>query len=335
MFVWDRVKRRGFCGAAASALLLAGAAAPAGHAARADELPRGNITLIVPFGAGGSADSITRVVAQKLSEQIKRPIIVQNKPGASSIIGTEAIVQAKPDGSVIGSATTTTVSIVPAIYADLPFNTATDIKPIALFAVGPDVFVVNNNVKAHTIPEFVAETKANKGEFHYGSAGVGHTYHLLAELLKSETGAEMSHVPYKRDPDILQDLIAGRIQASFSGLIAAMPFIKSGMVRPLALAAEHRSPDLPDVPTFSELGIHSMDQPSWYGFIGPARLPDAIAEQLAEGTKAALQTPEVKAAFARFATYPTFLGPADFKTFIAEELAKWSKIAKAQNIRVQ
>lgn len=338
MSSWMPVNNRSARSGIFSIILCAGLAIPGVLAdmpcAGAQELPNETMKVIVPFGPGGSADSIARVIADQLSKQLGRPVVVLNRPGASSIIGTQAIAQAEPTGSVIGFATTTTLSIVPAVYAQLPFDSAADLRPLALLAVSPSLLIASKSASVNSLDELVAAVKKQKDGFYYGSAGVGHTYHMLMELFKRETGTEMTHVPYRSDPAIIQDLIAGRIQASFSSLIAAIPFIESGMVQPIALAAAHRSKLLPDVPTFSELGLKSMDLPSWYGFVAPAKTPDAIVQRLTQELQKAVKTADVQAAIERFGAEPTFIGSDAFKTRIADELAKWKRIANEQNIRI-
>ncbi|MFG1225572.1 Bug family tripartite tricarboxylate transporter substrate binding protein [Xanthobacter wiegelii] len=296
------------------------------------DFPDRPIRLIVPFGPGGSSDVAGRALAEQVSKQLNRTVVVENKPGAAGSIGLRAIAQSAPDGLTFGIGSTATLAINPIVDTQLPYNPKTDLEPVALFAFVSNVFVISAQQKSKTLTEFIAASKAHPGTFNYGSPGIGHTSHLLGELLKLDTGADMTLIPYKSDNEVSQDLQAGRIQAAFMTLIAATPLIQSGAARPLGLVAPQRSPTFPDVPTFAELGYKSLQYSAWFGVVAPRGTPAPLVAKFANAIKKALEVPEMKQLLARIGLDPSYRGQDDFRQYIAAETEKWARVVEASGI---
>ncbi|MFG1466125.1 tripartite tricarboxylate transporter substrate binding protein [Xanthobacter sp. DSM 24535] len=296
------------------------------------DFPDRPIRLIVPFGPGGSTDVVGRALAEQVGKQLDRTVVVENKPGAAGSIGLRAIAQSTPDGLTFALGSTGTLAINPIVDTHLPYNPKTDLEPVALFAFVSNVFVISPDQKSKTLAEFIAASKAHPGTFNYGSPGIGHTSHLLGELLKLDTGADMTLIPYKSDNEVSQDLQSGRIQAAFMTLIAATPLIQSGAARPLGLVAPQRSPKFPEVPTFAEQGYKSLQNSAWFGVVAPRGTPAPLVAKFAKAIEKAVATPEMKQILVRIGLDPTYQGQDEFKQYIAAETEKWAKVVEASGI---
>ena len=310
---------------AAAALVLAIAAGAA-----ADEYPVKPIRLIVPFPPGGSNDVVGRLIAKQLGEKLGQQVFVDNRGGAGSMIGTEALSKAAPDGYTLGIASIA-FAVNPALHK-LPYDPFKSFEPVSILATGPNVLVVNPELPVKSVAELVALAKKEPGKLNYASAGIGSFQHLGGELFKLEAGVDIVHVPYKGGGPAMQDVIAGHIKIMFSSLIQTTPFIKSGQLRPLGIGGSKRSPVLPDVPTIAESGVPGYAANNWWRILAPAGTPKPIVEKLYKNIQLALQSPEMQQAFAREGAASVTMSSAEFTDFIKTEIAKWGRVVKEGHI---
>ena len=280
--------------------------------------PQKPIQLIVPFPAGGGTDIIARSVANRLAPRLGQPIVIDNRPGASGVIGTQAVAKAPPDGYTLVLGVTNTHAVNPTFFKSLPYDAQKDFQPVSLLAVGPHVLVVNANTPAKTLPELVALIKSQPGKHTFASYGNGSTAHLLGEMMREADKLEYTHVPYKGIPPALQDLLGERVTLLYSTTAAALPHIKSGKLRALAITSEKRLDLLPDVPTMNELGRPDATLNHWYGVLAPAGTPMAIVDKLAREIAAVLQLPEIRETHEQAGVAPTSSTPEQFAAFISE-----------------
>jgi tripartite-type tricarboxylate transporter receptor subunit TctC len=302
-------------------------------AAIAQEYPHKPIRIIVPYTAGGSSDFVARTVATKLQENLKNPVVVENKPGGNAQIGCDYVAKSAPDGYTLLLAGMTTHAAAPALYKKLPYDTIKDFTPITNVIVSPLVVVVNPNVQAQTLKEFVALAKASPGKLNYGSAGVGNTLHLAGEVFRMTTGADIVHVPYKGASQALGDLLGGSIQVMFDLPQTPLPNIQAGKLRALAVTGTERLALLPNVPTTAEAGFPAFTFGTWIGLVAPAGTPPTIVNRLyAEITKAIAQ-PDVKEAFAKLAmVVAPSASPDAYAKFMASETERLAKVIKTAGI---
>ena len=308
--------------------LAAGAAAlPAvSRIAMAQTYPSRPVRLIVTTAAGGSPDIIARLIGQWLSERLGQPIIVDNRPGAGTNIGTEIGVRAPPDGYTLLMALSAN-AINATVYDKLPFNFIRDTAPVASIASIPLIMEVNPSVPAKTVPEFIAYAKANPGKINMASGGSGTPAHVAGELFKMMAGINMVHVPYRGEGLALPDLISGQLQALFGVMPASLGYIKAGKLRALAVTTAKRQELLPDVPTVGEF-LPGYEARGWYGIVGPKATPVNIIEKLNQEINAALADPSMKTRLTDLGCAVFAGSPADFGKFIAEETEKWAKVVK-------
>ncbi len=313
--------------------LTTAAAACAGVAplASAQAYPTRPLRWIVGFPPGGGADIVSRIMAPWLAERLGQPVVVENKPGASSNISVQAVVNSPPDGY--------TLLFVPAsaavnvsLFDTLPFNLTRDIAPVSGLIDFPLVMIVNPAVPARTVSELIAYAKANPGKISIGSFGTGSTSHVTGELFKMMTGVSMIHVPYRGGAPMIADLIGGQVQVAFDVLTGALAHIQSGGVRLLAVAGKTRYDGLPDVPTIGET-VPGFEANSWCGVGVPRGTPPEIIERLNREINAGLADPSVKAQLAKVATTPIFFTPAEFGAYVAAEIEKWGKVIKVAGVK--
>ncbi len=309
-------------------------ALPALHAS-GQTYPTRPIRVIVGFAPGGSADITARMVSQKLADAFGQPVIVDNRAGASGIIGSDIVAKAAPDGYTLLEATMTTHGIGPAIYRKLPYDVVNDFAPIALLVRIPLVMFVHSSVAANNLKEFVAAAKANPTRYRYASSGPGSPPHLTAELFKLKTGAGLLHVPYKGTGAAVPDVVAGQVHVMIDGPPPFLPHVKAGKLKGLAAAGDKRNVLLPDVPTFGEMGIAGMEAGLWYGFVAPKGTPPAVLARLNEEVNKALRAPDARDRFAAMAVEIIGGTPDEFGQFIRSELKRWAEVAKAANITVE
>jgi tripartite-type tricarboxylate transporter receptor subunit TctC len=323
-----RVARRRF-------LRLAGAASVSAMArsAVAQAYPARPVRMIVGYSAGGTADIVARILAQWLSERLGQPVVVENKPGATANIATQAVINAPPDGYTLLYVTAANATNA-SLYETLPFNFLRDIVPVASFVEFTLVLEVNAAVPVRSVAEFVAYAKAHPGRINMASFGVGTTSHLSGELLKLVTGIDTVHVPYRGGAPMLTDLVSGQVQAAFDALPGSLPHIKTGTLRPLAVTTSMRAEELPEVPTIGDT-IPGYEASGWAGIGVPKGTPPAIIERLYREASAGLANPAIRARLTDLGSAPLPLGPAQFGTFIAAETEKWAKVVKFSGAKAE
>jgi tripartite-type tricarboxylate transporter receptor subunit TctC len=293
----------------------------------AQPYPSKPVRIIVPFPAGGAGDVLARVLAQKMNESWNQPVVVDNRPGAGTIIASEVVAKAAPDGYTILSCWES-VAINVTLYSKLPYDQLRDFAPVSLTASLPLLLMANNSVPANSVKELIALAKAKPRQINFASFGTGSSSHLAAELFKTMAGVDMNHVPYKGAPPAITDLVAGQVQIFFSGLPPGLPFVKSGKAKGLAVTSAQRTPLLPDVPTVAESGLTGYEAISWSGVLVPAATPrDVIARLNAELTRI-LQLPDVKERLANLGFEPLTSTPEQFAAFLRTEISKWGKVVK-------
>lgn len=295
--------------------------------------PNKPINFVVPYGAGGGADSRSRQIAQKMSVILKQPIIVDNKPGAGGNIGTEYIARATPDGYTIGMGNFAPMAVNKTLFGNLRYDPETDITPIVLIEKGPLVLVVNPSSPYKTVQDIVAAAKAKPGGLTFSSGGIGGSHQLSAELFEQNAGIEMIHVPYKSGSAGLTDLMAGNVTMMFDQMYSAMPSIKADKLRPIAITSKKRSPLLPNVPTFAEVGYPKVEVLNWQGLIAPKGTPKAIIDKLNAAANEALKDPQLRELMLSQGNEIGGGSPADFAALIKSESAKWSAVVKTANIK--
>ena len=299
----------------------------------AQSFPSKSVRLVAPFSTGGALDLIARSVGQKLSDGLGRPVIVDNKAGASGAIGSEFVARAAPDGYTLLLGATTTHGINPALNPKLSYDPLKDFTPISLVATIPHVLVVHPDVPAKTLPEFVQIAKSRPG-MAFGSAGHGSPHHLAGEMLKAMAQIDLNHVPYKGSGPAMIDLMGGQIQLMSVELTAAAPYIKEGRMRSLAIATAKRVPGV-DLPTVTELGYPGFEVTAWYAVFGPAGIPAPIVSRLHADIVKGLAEPDLQERFRSLGATPVGSTPAELAAHVRAELARWTKVIKAGKITVE
>ena len=301
-------------------------------AAQAQNYPSKTVRLIVPFAAGGSTDIMGRLVAQKLSEAWGQQVIVDNRPGGSTVIGTDIVAKSAPDGHTL-LVTPAPFTIVPSLLKKLPYDPARDFTPITLINTTPLVVVVNPGVPAKNIKELIALAKAKPGVLNFGSSGSGGSNHLAGELFNAMAGVKIVHVPYKGNAPAMADLIGGHIDIVFNGLTSALQHIKSGKLRALAVTSLKRSAALPEMPTLDEQGLKGFQAVAWNGLTGPAGVPAAAVAKAAEDVAHIMKSPELAEFLKREGSDPVGSTTAEYTAFLTGEIAKWKKIIERAGIK--
>jgi tripartite-type tricarboxylate transporter receptor subunit TctC len=302
------------------------------HAADTGPYPAKPIRLIVPFAPAGSADALARTIQPALSEALGQTLVIDNRPGASSTIGTDMAAKAAPDGYTL-VLVTTTHTVNPSLIAKLPFDTVKDFAPVSLVVSQPNILVVHPSVVAKSVKELVAMAKAKPGGMNFASGGNGSSPHLSGELFNIVAGTRITHIPYKGSGPGVTDLLGGHVQMMFAGPLALEQHIKSGRLRPLALADKRRSTILPDVPTMAEAGFPGVETGTWYGILAPARTPPAVVAHVQREIVRILQAADLKTRILNQGVDIVASSPADFEKFIIAEVAKWSRVVKAAGVR--
>ena len=301
--------------------------------AAAQTYPAKPVRIVIPIAAGGGTDIVGRMIAQKLTETMGQQFVVENRPGAGGIIGTEAVSKAAPDGYTV-LITPTSHTINPSVYAKLPYDTVKDFAPISLLVSVTTVFVTHPSLPARSVKEIVALAKAQPGQLSFGSAGNGHLFHLTGELFKTTAKIDMVHVPYKGGAPAIASLVGGEVSLLFETMLALQPFIDAKRVRPIAVASEQRSPLLPAVPTFAEAAYPGIVASNWYAMFAPAATPRAVVTRLNAEIGRVLAAGDMRERLRGQGTEVVTGTPEQLADFVKSELAKWSQAAKASNTRV-
>jgi tripartite-type tricarboxylate transporter receptor subunit TctC len=313
-----------------AAAWLAGAAAPV----PGQSYPTKPVRLIVPFAPGGGTDIIARLVAQELTQRWGQTVVVDNRGGSGGIVGTQLAVQSTPDGYTLVLCSLG-ISYAPALYSKLPFDPQKDLLPISLVATQPFVYVVVPSLGVKSMKDLIALAKAKPGEIRYGSGGAGGSSHLGTELLRTMTGIDVVHVPYKGTGPALTAMLSGEIHMQLIGISSVVPHMKSGRMRALAVSGGKRSAAAPEVPTVAESGVPGYAFDVWYGMLFPAGTPRAIAGKVNADLNAVLKSAAVAQRFAGLGLEPAGTTAEDFAKMLRSEIAKWRKVVKEANIRVE
>lgn len=304
-------------------------------AASSDGFPNRPIRLIVPFATGGVTDTSGRVIAEALGKRLGQQVVVDNRPGASGNIGTSAVVTAAPDGYTLLLAFDGTMVINPHVFAKVPFDTLKDFSPIGRIGDAVLILVAHPGVKASTLQEVIALSKATPGGLSYGTSGIGGTPHIAGELLNQRTGAQLQHVPYKGGGQAITDAIGGSIPLVYTAVAGAQAHVKGGRLKAIAVSSTTRSSSLPDVPTFIEAGVPDFVSSSWVGILAPARTPAAIVRRLNTELNAVLADPAIRERLAVLGIDPSPGTPEQFLEDMRRDLAKYGPVVKAAGIKVE
>jgi tripartite-type tricarboxylate transporter receptor subunit TctC len=298
----------------------------------AQSFPEKPVRLIVPYAPGGSADIAARLISDDWAKALGQPVVIENKAGAGGNIGVDLVSKAKPDGYTIGLQTVS-LAINPALYQRMPYDTLADLDPIGMVATSQHVLVVNNQLSAKTVKDLIRDAKAAPGKLQYGSAGTGSTFHMAAELFKSVSQTNITHVPYRGGGPALLDTIGGHVQLSFPVLSAALPQVQGGKLRPLGVTGPKRSPLMPDVPTIAEAGLPDYSFETWFMVFAPAGTPKPLIEKLNATLNATLNKPELKQRMTKEAFDPAPSTTAEARQLLTSDMKKWASLIKASGIK--
>ena len=316
------------------AILVAFSALLFGGAATAQDYPSRPVKIVVPFPAGGSNDIIARILAQKLGERTGQTFLIENRGGAGGNIGADAVATSEPDGYTLLLTAPPPLTINAALYKNLPYDPAKAFAPVALLASVPIVLAVHPSVEANNVMELIALAKAKPGTLNFGSSGNGSTNHLAGELLKSMTGINIVHLPYRGAAPAMNDLIAGHIPMMFDNIPAVLPQVQAKTIKAIAVAGAKRASALPDVPTVAESGVPGFEASAWFGLVAPAKTPAPVLAKLASEVDAILKMPDVQKRFTELGAEPGSISGAAFGQFLAEETTKWTKIIQSSGATV-
>jgi tripartite-type tricarboxylate transporter receptor subunit TctC len=303
------------------------------RSARAQDFPNKPIRYIVPVAAGGGSDMVGRTVTERWGKLLNQTFIVDNQGGGGGVIASQNTARAPADGYTLMQGYVATHGTSPATR-QVPYDPVKDFTPIGMIGGTPNVLVVNADLPAKDFKQFLEYAKAQAGKLSYGSAGAGSLTHLTMELFKQQTGLQMTHVPYRGVAPAFTDLMGGQTQAMFPGLAAAMPHIKSGRARPLAVTGKARHPQIKDVPTLEELGLAGFDAMQWYGVVGPAHMPAAVVKQLNDTLNTVLKAPDLSEKLAVEAVEPMPMSAQQFGDYIRADLARWTQLARDRKIEL-
>ena len=321
--------------AALALLTLAAAACAVPLAVQAQAWPSKPVRLIVPYPPGGGNDNLARIFAQKLGERLGQPFVVDNRPGAGTLIGSEAAAKAPGDGYTLLLSSIVTHALAPALYPKVPYDPLNDFVPVTTLAVAPTVLVVNKDFPAQSVTELIALAKASPGKYTFASGGNGTTPHISGEIFESMTGADFLHVPYKGGGPALADLIGGQVNMMFDTAASAMPHVRSGKLRALAIATPKRHPDFPDLPTFAEQKLPDYSINSWYSLHAPAGTPREIVMRLHAEVQAALRSPDVADRLKTLNADPGGMPPEEFGAFVKSELERYGNVIRKAGIKLE
>jgi tripartite-type tricarboxylate transporter receptor subunit TctC len=314
--------------------IAAGALAASLGPSVAQDWPARQVTIVVPFTAGGTTDMFGRIFAQAMQEKYKQSFVVENRAGAGGTVGAAFVSQAAPDGYTLLVGTASTHAIAPYVYKRLGYDPAANFQPVSLFAQLPNLLVVSPKLPVKTFPEFVEHVKANSGKLSYGSSGVGASNHLPGEMIQNLTGAKMTHVPYRSSGDIMNALAGGHIDLAFDNMTLAWPQAQGGTVRAIAVTSKERSPTAPEVPAIAET-FPGFDIATWHGLFAPAGTPRAIVDRIAADVKRIYEAPDVQAKLKEVGAVAAPNTPDQFSAFAEAERKKYGEIVKAAGLTPQ
>ena len=320
---------------AAFALLAGSAALFPGHVHAQGTYPTKPVRLVVPFSTGGTTDIVARVMSEPLGRALGQAIVVDNKAGGGGIVGSAELARATPDGYTLGMATVSTTAAAPAVNPKPPYNPVTDFTPIINIAATPNVMVVHPSFPAHDYKSFVEEIRRHPGKYSHVSGGMGSISHLQMELFKGLTGTVMTHIPYRGEGPMLNDVVAGQVLILFGNLPSSLPHIQAGKLIPIAVAAPRRLPAMPNVPTFEELGMPAMNRMAYFGIAGPKGLPRDIVNRVNAATRKAMEDPAVQKRIVDVGAIPVANTPEQFAQQIKEEYESYRKIVVEKNISLE
>ncbi|WP_305245978.1 tripartite tricarboxylate transporter substrate binding protein [Polaromonas sp.] len=312
-----------------------GIAAMATSASAQDECPNKTVRLVVPFAAGGVTDSSARAIAEKLGARLGQTIIVDNRPGASGNLGTDAVARSAPDGCTLLLGFDGTLAINPHVFQKLPFDPLRDFEPITKLGDATLILVAHPSLPANTLQELIALGRSKPDLLSYGTSGTGGTPHLAGELLQQRTGMQMKHVPYKGGGQAIVDVLGGHIPLVYTAVASAQQHVKSGKLKAIAISSEKRTASLPEVPTFAESGLPGFVVDSWVGVLAPARTPRPIVERLQREIAAVLAMPEIRDRYAMLGIEPAGNTPERFAAQLRADYERWERVVKQAQIRVE
>lgn len=303
-------------------------------AAHAQDWPQRTVTLVVPFGAGGSADLTARILSAQLQARLGVPVVVDNKAGAGGSIGTGFVAKAPNDGHTLLVGTVSSNAINAALYARLPYDLDRDLQPVSLLARFPNLLLVSRKIPAASVSELIAYLKANPGKANYGSAGIGTSSHLSVVMFALATGTAMTHIPYRSAGEVINGMIGGHIDLGIDSMTTTIPYAQSGAVRALAVTTPQRNASVPDLPTIGET-LPGYEATAWQGLFAPAGTPRPIVDRLAAETRRILETPEVASSLTAVGAEPAPMPPDAFAAFARAERAKWKEVVRVSGTRIE
>jgi tripartite-type tricarboxylate transporter receptor subunit TctC len=289
--------------------------------------------FVVPFAAGATADTLSRMMADAVSTRLGQTVVVENRPGAGGSIGTDVLAKAEPDGHTLGLVTVGTGAINYSIYRNLTY-TPKDLVAISNFCSVPNVIMVADRIPAKTLGELVELVRKSPGEYNFGSSGVGTSLHLTGEMVKNGNGLKMTHVPFRGAAQMLMEGVAGRVEIIIDNLPSGLPFIVDGRLRALAVTDTQRSPALKDVPTTTEAGFPDVQAVAWFGAVAPAKTPQPAIDALSAALQAATREPSIREKLAQLGAEPVGNTPAQFEAFIGKEITKWGDVVRKANVKI-
>ena len=303
--------------------------------AAAQDYPAKPIRIVVPYPPGGASDVTARLLGQKLAESWGQQAVVDNRPGANGIVALEHVAKSAPDGYTLLMANLGPNAINPAVYSKLPYDALKDFAPVTLTTLVPQVLVASPTLPAKNVRELVEMAKSNPGQINYGTGGNGSANHLAVELMAAMAGIKLTAVPYKGDAQAMTDAMSGQVLLTLPTVVAALPHIKSGKLRPLAVTTKQRVPSLADVPTMEEAGLRGYESVSWGGIMAPAGTPASVVAKLHGELARILKLPDIQERMAGLGAVIVASGPAEFAAFLQDELKKWDGVAKRAAIRIE
>lgn len=309
--------------------------APVGFRAHADDYPSRTVTFICPFPAGGATDTLTRMLAQELQERLKRPVVVENRAGAGTVIAAQAAARAAPDGHTLFLAPVTTLAIGPSIYKSLPYDTVKDFAPIGLVGSSQFALVANPELGAATLPDLIALIRSKPGQMSYGTSGASTPHHLFMEMFLKMIGGSAQHVPYRGSVAAMTDVISGRIPFMIVDLAVAIPMIQSGKLKAYGVTSAERIKALPELPTVAEGGVPGYGAAGWFSVVAPAGTPRPIIDKINTVLTAFMQRPDVQERLNALAITPVTSTPDELAQYIPAEIKKWAQVIKDAGIEPQ